>query len=231
MTKTFSMEDFSKFYEIVTEAHKEYLGPLGVKLPKPLDAAGKPTKNALVLAILTKYINKEVSKLDLTRLVRIFHPQTTDVQQGRHLARQSGWNIVSGRRHDSGFEVSNDAYMLISLSTTYPTFRGSDGHRAGRTGLDFDSLKTSYGNRCATCGSLEGQPSFLNPGIPTILQEGHMDPTKPLDSGNTIPQCDECNRAYQDRYIFDGQGRVSDINITSFFWQKKYRKIGDKSGS
>ena len=29
------------------------------------------------------------------------------------------------------------------------------------------------------------------------LQKGHMDPSKPLEAGNIIPQCQVCNRAGQ----------------------------------
>lgn len=47
-------------------------------------------------------------------------------------------------------------------------------------------------------------------------QQGHMNPQKPLDLGNTIPQCDWCNRAYRSYFCFDNKGRVSKINDPNF---------------
>ena len=35
-----------------------------------------------------------------------------------------------------------------------------------------------------------------------------MNPQKPLESGNIIPQCEMCNRAYRNYWIFDNRGRV-----------------------
>jgi hypothetical protein len=226
MAKSFKLAEFDQVYASVKKAHSENLEALGVKLTKAYDSSGRPTKNALVLCILAKYIGVAVSKTELTSMVREFYPKTTDVQQGRHLARQDGWFIASGTRRDAMVDLANDEYMLISLESAYPTFRGSEGHRAGRHSVDFESLKQDYEYRCATCGSSEGEPNYLNPAVPTILQEGHMDPTKPLESGNIIPQCDQCNRAYLDKFLFDGQGRVSDINIESHYWNRKYKAYG-----
>jgi len=52
-----------------------------------------------------------------------------------------------------------------------------------------------------------------------------MDPNFALSLENMIPQCEECNRAYLDKFIFDGNGRVSDINIKSYIWHKKYKEV------
>lgn len=220
--KSITNEEFDSIYRSIKAVHAEFLESSGVKMPRDRGADGKPTKNALVLCALAKYLGQPVTKSELTAMVRAHYPETTDVQQGRHLARQEGWHIASGTRRDSFVSLAPDEYMLVSLESTYPTFRGVDGHRAARTALDFEGLKAEYGNRCATCGSAEGEPCFLNPSVPTILQEGHMDPAKPLELGNIIPQCNECNRAYLDKFIFDGQGRVSDINIESHHWNRKY---------
>jgi hypothetical protein len=35
-----------------------------------------------------------------------------------------------------------------------------------------------------------------------------MDPNKPLVAGNIIPQCQICNRAYKNYWVFDKKGRV-----------------------
>lgn len=65
-----------------------------------------------------------------------------------------------------------------------------------------------YGNRCATCGSKEGEPHFHWPNTITKLTKAHMDPGKPLVKGNIIPQCDKCNRADRNNWAYDERGRV-----------------------
>jgi len=46
------------------------------------------------------------------------------------------------------------------------------------------------------------------------LQKGHMDPSKPLQAGNIIPQCQICNRADRNRWIYDKTGRVIEVADT-----------------
>ena len=227
-TKSLSPRDLVHYFEIVKQHHQKYLAVAGVRLPN-LGPQSKPTKDAIVLATLCKYIRVPVSKLELTAVVRTYYPETSDVQQARHLSRQKGFFIISGQRGDgeyfAGVKVPSGAYCLVSLEEPYPQFDGISGPRSARGGADFQELKQKFDYRCATCGSKEGEPSFLNRAKTTVLQEGHMDPTKPLELENMIPQCDECNRAYKDKFIFDGNGRTSDINIGSAFWRKRYRKI------
>jgi hypothetical protein len=38
-----------------------------------------------------------------------------------------------------------------------------------------------------------------------------MDPSKPLEIGNIIPQCDKCNRGDRNRWVYDEKGRVIKI--------------------
>ncbi len=226
-SKSLSPSDLVHYFEIVEQQHRKYLAAAGVKLPK-LGPHSKPTKDAIVLATLCKYIRVPVSKSELTAVVRTYYPETSDVQQARHLSRQKGFFIISGQRGDgeyfAGATVPSGAYCLVTLEEPYPQFDGISGPRSARGGSDFQELKQKFGNRCATCGSREGEPSFLNRAKVTVLQEGHMDPTRALQIDNMIPQCDECNRAYKDKFIFDGNGRTSDINIESAFWKKRYRK-------
>lgn len=44
--------------------------------------------------------------------------------------------------------------------------------------------------------------------VRTELMAAHMDPRKPLKSGNIIPQCEMCNRAYRNYWVFDNTGRL-----------------------
>ena len=224
--------EIQALYRQVAKLHQDHLSIQGVKLPR-LENKGEFTKDALVLCHLFKEIGKPVSKSQLTDTVRYWYPETNDVQQARHLGRQKGFFIISGQRGDaqakipevSNIRLTKTDYCLVTMTKSYPGFSGISGHRSTRGGASFGELVKNYGYRCVTCGSLEGEGNLLNPLVTTKLQEGHMDPNKPLTESNTIPQCSECNRAYRDWFIFDGNGRVTDINIYSTRWAKKYKVI------
>ena len=224
---TLSKKEIPKIYERVQSQHEAHLEKLGVKLPKLYKTKDEKEFNidAIVLCALAKYQGRGVSKSTLTKIVRVFYPETNDVQQARHLGRQQGWNIASARRGDSRVTLAAGEYCLVNLIEPYPEFNGINGPRSARGGDNFEELKSKFDSRCATCGSLEGDANFLNSAIKTKLQPGHMDPNFPLSIENMIPQCAECNRAYIDKFIFDGNGRVSDINIKSHFWKSKYKEI------
>lgn len=201
-------KDIVEIYKKIKDYHTKYLKLYKVGLPSLYNSKGKLSKDVIVLAKLYEgYPNtKEISKKDLTNFVKQFYPETNDVQQARHLSMQKGWYINSGTRGDIG--VSKNSYKLITLEKPYPAYCNS--RRAGFDG-DFESIKKHYDNRCATCGSKEGKEHFFRKGVIVQLQEGHMDPSKPLKEGNIIPQCQICNRAYRNKWIFDKTGRVIEI--------------------
>lgn len=207
MKKSMTEEEFHRIYVRVSELVSKHL-PKEVKMPSK-GIPGKPTKDALVLCALYKYIMQPVSKLELTAIMHSFYPETNDVQQARHLAKQKGFWIESGTRGDGNLKPNE--YMLVSIEETYP---GWNGRREAFQG-NFEQLKAEYDFRCATCGSKEGEPQFHNKGLTTRLQQGHMDPRIRTLENNTIPQCGECNRAYRDWFVFDRNGRVRDINPES----------------
>ncbi len=207
-----NIEDIYKIYELIEDMWKKYLKNRGVKLPSLRDKSGRYTKDALVLVYLAKdYPNtKPVSKKELTEFIRSIYPDTTDVQQARHLARQKGWYIISSTRKNhthTKIRLPKDSYLLVSLQEPYP---GWTPHRKkGLAHEDFEILKKTYQYRCATCGSEEGKPNLKNPSRITRLQRAHMDPRD--ESKGYIPQCEECNRAYRDWFVFDRLGRVISI--------------------
>ncbi len=43
-----------------------------------------------------------------------------------------------------------------------------------------------------------------------------MNPNKPLVAGNIIPQCQKCNRADRNRWVYDDKGRVIKLAKPSF---------------
>lgn len=186
--------------------HDKYLKQYGVKLPSLADTRGNFTKDALVLVYLAQgYPNtKEVSKGELTQFIRQYYPDTADVQQARHLGAQKGWFIVSGTRGNRVVTLESGEYKLITLEKPYPAFKG---HRVEETG-EWENLKKQYGYKCVTCGSEEDKPHIHWPNTITRLQKAHIDPNKPLVVGNIIPQCEKCNRADRNNWVYDERGRV-----------------------
>ncbi len=229
--KTISTSELDTLYEQLKKEHAKYLAKYQVKLPK-LKSGGIYTKNAVVLLVLYKYIAMKVTKKELTEMLSALYNETiSDVQQARHLGKQDGWYILSGQRGQeapTGLDIALNSgdYCLVGVEEPYPTrLTRAQHHRSGSSSIDIGDLKKQYHQRCATCGSKEGQPNLSDPSVSTKLQLGHMDPTKGLVAGNVIPQCEQCNRAYRDWFKFDATGRVVDINIESDRWNRVYRRI------
>lgn len=204
-------DEIEEIYEVIKKNHEKYLSSLGIKLPK-LKNGNSFTMNSLVLVYLARNYPKTniVSKEQLTQFIKNYYPDVNDVQQGRHLARQGGWYIVSGQRGDiTDIKIPSGSYKLITLEKPYPAF---NSHRnINFSGNFWEDLKQTYHNRCASCGSPENEANYVNPSAVTQLQQGHMNPEKPLEEGNIIPQCQECNRGDRNRWIYDERGRVIDL--------------------
>ncbi|MEW6686850.1 MAG: hypothetical protein AB1393_11690, partial [Candidatus Edwardsbacteria bacterium] len=56
--------------------------------------------------------------------------------------------------------------------------------------------------------SEESKPHIHWPNTITSLQIAHKDPNQPLVAGNIIPQCEKCNRADRNNWVYDERGRV-----------------------
>lgn len=202
-------EEIVATYKILQEYHNKFLKKRGVVLPN-LKRGDDFTKDALVLVFLARnYPNTSVvTKNELTQFIRQYYKDTNDVQQARHLAAQKGWYIISGTRGDNNsLELNSGEYKLISLEESYPDFT-KERREYKEDGDYFESLKKQYGYCCATCGSEEGKPHKHWENTITVLQRGHMNPLKPLEEGNIIPQCDKCNRADRNYWVYDKKGRV-----------------------
>ncbi len=208
-------EAIEKQYELIKQYYQKFLKKFGVKLPTLRNGKGELTKNSLVLVYLSFGYPKTrvVSKIELTNFIRKFDPNVPDVQQGRHLAAQDGWWIVSGGRDNIVLKVPSGYYQLYTLEAPYPDFK--QGHRLKEI-KGWDELKLKYHNRCATCGSEEGKPHLHWSGTKTSLQQSHLDPRKPLKPGNIIPQCQKCNRADRNRWVYDEKGRVIKLAYAKF---------------
>lgn len=205
-------QEINRTWDVITKYYNKYLKEKGVRLPK-LTENGNYTKNALVLIRLAKgYPNTEiVTKSEITKFMQKFYPDIVDVQQARHLAMQQGWNIASGTRGDSENKIPASSYKLIDLKTVYPAF--TKERRQGFEG-DWEAIKKQYNYCCAVCGSQEGKEHNFRKGVIVQLQQGHMNPTLPLQEGNIIPQCQICNRADKSKWVYDKTGRVIEVANT-----------------
>lgn len=204
--------EIETIYNLIQKYHEKYLKIHGVKLPK-LRNKNNYTKDALVLVYLAQNYpdTKIVSKNELTDFIKKYYPDTNDVQQARHLSAQKGWFILSGTRKDnSSIKIPAGCYKLTSLEKTYDGFT-AERREEHFTGDYWENLKRLYDYRCACCGSQEGKPHRYWKNIIVTLQKGHKDPSKPLEDGNIIPQCESCNRPDRNYWIYDDKGRVISI--------------------
>ena len=237
MIKKLNIEEIYNTYKMICEYYEKYLKSCGVKMPK-LNIKGNYTRDALILIYLAQGypLTRIISKSELTEFIRIYYPSTNDVQQARHLGAQKGWFIAAGGRDNRNIELNRGEYKLLSLEDPYPTFHG---HRV-KENVDWEKLKAQYGYRCATCGSKENEPHFHYKNTITKLQKSHKDPNKPLVKGNIIPQCQKCNRADRNNWVYDENGRVirvanpivikrSDMRVKKEAYEILYREFGGRN--
>ncbi|MBM3325816.1 MAG: hypothetical protein FJY65_02375 [Calditrichaeota bacterium] len=202
-------KEIEDIYKIISDKYNRHLKNHGVKLPSLRHQDGQYTKDALVLVFLGQdYPNTIIrTKNEITNFIRQYYPDTNDVQQARHLGAQFGWYIAAGGRDNRVVVLKRGEYKLFSLEIHYPGFTKS--RRANQT--NWDDVKNKYGYRCATCGSVEGKPHLHWPGTITKIQKSHKDPRLELTDENSIPQCQKCNRADKNWWVYDDKGRVIKI--------------------
>jgi hypothetical protein len=198
-------EEKEKWSEITLKECNEYLTAYSLKIPEI------NSNKFLQLVCLRMYTNKLVSKEVISQFVRFFNKNASVDQQSRHLGSQDFFYVLNAKEKIPNIDmiVPVGYHILITLETPHPKFIHASHKRAGRfAAKNFDELKRSYNNRCATCGSLENKPHFKDASKKTLLQQGHIDPLKSLTIDNTIPQCQLCNQTYKDNFVFNEEGRV-----------------------
>ena len=196
--KAISSADIDKYSSEVESIWKGHLRRFDVKLPEV--GTLRRIMLAILLAVRDRFGSKEwIHKDDISELIRRENPEAGRDQQVRHLKRD-GWNLETKR---PGFHRITDPYRPSS------EWDSDSVRRNTLSKGDFEAIKKAYNLRCATCGAIEGEPDpRYGSGDKVQLQQGHMDPEKPLGSGNVIPQCQFCNRAYRNFFTFDDKGRV-----------------------
>ena len=184
-------------YDEAARIHKEHLERHGVRLPS------KTSAKWVWLAMLYHNQGERVHKNEISEATRSVFPDAAPDQQVRHLVRD-GWNVEN---------IGDGHHILHDPTQPSQTFVTDSTRRQSRlSARDFDDLKEVYGNRCATCGSVEGEVSWRYGEGVIQLQQGHMNPhDRADDMSNTIPQCQFCNRAYRGDFAFDDKGRVSAV--------------------
>ena len=214
-----TFEEKDNWSNMVYKECNEYLTAYSLKIPEI------NSNKFLQLVCLRIYKNKLVSKEVISKFVRSFNKNASVDQQSRHLGSQDFFYVLNAKEKipDSDVVVPIGYHILITLESPHPKYIYASHKRAGRLAArNFDELKRSYNNRCATCGSLENKPHFYDPSKKTLLQQGHIDPLKSLTIENTIPQCQLCNQTYKDSFVFNEQGRV--VAVSSLEPIKKAHK-------
>lgn len=178
----------------------------GVKiLTKPDIKLNRISQSTYALMFLIKHMGCVVSKKQLTEsYVKNTGKYTNDLQSARHLGTQMGYDVTNSRGGING-------YRLNSLNIK-PGFL-PNRRNVEMTSDEWVNLKRIYDFKCATCGDLEGDFARYDKSKVVKLAMGHMDPNQSLTLNNTIPQCEECNSIYKDKYIFDKKGRITKVNI------------------
>ena len=197
MTSLPSKDDLQKAWEDVQALHRVHLAKHEVKIPDV--PRYDEHQHALWLAVLHHFKGEEVDKNFMSQVAARDMPDLSPDQQVRHLKRE-------------GWEIQGSKPGLHKLDPFRPSSEFLNAEAAKRARLDvgsFSDIKAAFGHRCATCGAQEGEPDPRYGAEPVTLQQGHQDPHKAGDDmGNIIPQCQFCNRAYRDDFVFDDKGRV-----------------------
>ena len=189
-------EQLQRAWQEVKALHREYLAVHEVVIPSVEHYADH--NKAVWLAVLWHFRDRDVHKDEISAIVQRDVEGAGADQQVRHLKRD-GWDI--GPR--PGWHKLNP----YEPSQEFVNANARKRRRLAAT--DFESIKQSFGNRCATCGAREGQPDPRYGRDRVRLQQGHRDPNEAGDDmANIIPQCQFCNRSYRSDFVFDEKGRV-----------------------
>ena len=199
MDKILKLEDIDNLYDRYKKDYDKYLKEKGVKeLKKGKD---KISQSLYTILFLLKYQGEKVTKQELTEGWVTFGKPTNDFQSGRHLGLQYGYNIEkSGSKRESW-------YRLLNLTQPHPSFL-PDRRNQEFTESEWIEFKEAMGNRCWSCGAIEGELHYKDKSRVVKLEKGHCNPKLPMTLDNIFPQCNYCNGLYKDNFVFDKRGNV-----------------------
>ena len=187
----------------VRDIHQRFLLKHGVKIPNT-DQYSTHSKS-IWLSVLHHYFGQFVNKNLISDICKRDYPELGHDQQVRHLKRD-GWNLSSEGRGNHKLDPYRPS----------PEWINEQVRRTGRlTASSFQDIKTLYGHCCATCGAREGQPDPRYGSEEVALEQAHQDPNEHSnDPDNILPQCQFCNKAYKNDFVFDNKGRVKAVAST-----------------
>jgi len=195
------------YYDNYKQEYDKYLKNKGVKLHKETSGFGQ------ALALLNENKGKELSIEKIKEYVKNkgIKLKGGDSLQLRHVARQ--YNLLKGGEYNplTNNKIKRSHFCLLNLSEPHPNYIPTRNTNITMTDQEWLDLKNIYNNQCASCGNIEGKPMRFNKYTITLLQRGHMDPTKEGNLDNIIPQCKDCNQQYKNKAKFNKQGRVIDF--------------------
>lgn len=188
-----------------------------IKVPQLISKNGsscKYTLQGLMFVFFGLRINKIIKKNELVTFLKRYNCKSHDPQP-RHFGMQYGFDfLVMGSYHAKTHRILKAGeYCMRSLSTPHPNACFTN-HRSKATDMSthiWRQMVKKYNNRCACCGSPEGQDNYRNKNVLTVLEKGHKDPRKPLNASNCLPICSVCNRAYKNKCVFMANGFVKPI--------------------
>ncbi len=185
--------------------YKENLLKYNVKFPS------KKSKMYYALIYLYSNIGKschidDIRKFCVEKGIKL---SGSDSIQIRHLGNQYGFNIIKSNEINPITKIKNkrSCYTLLDLKNKFPSFLNERRKITTNNG-EWEILKQEYENKCATCGNEENKFCRYNKYLICILHKAHMDPRKELLISNLIPQCQECNQQYKNKFIFNKFGRI-----------------------
>ena len=157
--------------------HRTHLARHNVKLSEA------NSQQAFQLSILHHAKDEPVHNDTVSRIVRQYRLNAVTDQRVRHLKRD-GWNITGSR----GYHALKDPFRP---SEEYANERAK---RQGRLNAEtWDEVKRTFGNRCATCGAVDGEPDPRYGADRVQMQQGHQYPRpangsrRPLEHHTAMP--------------------------------------------
>ena len=227
-----STQEIIKLAKEIVNLHKKNLAKYGVKKIwtktfeehmaedySDEDLLQELSAQFLQLIFLYKYKGKLVSKDLIAKFVGNIKPNAARDQQVRHLGGQFFYYVLVKNSLIPGteYKVPSGYYLLVSMEEPNPKIVSEGEKRKKRlSNEEFEKVKRDYHYCCATCGRKEGLIDPRMNGVAIKLQQGHMDPSKPLGPENVIPQCQYCNQTTLNNFEMSENGTVKAIANPNF---------------
>lgn len=198
-------EEVNALWEEIKQKHTKHLKDKGVLLPRHKSA------QMYWLVYLWKYKGCLVAKSVIEEFVKDKIPNVGNDQQVRHLSQQRGFAVLGWREVYNDEPIPSGYYILCNLEEASHKWQ-ENRRQEILSASDWESIKKAFDYCCATCGTREGTTHRATGKI-VSLQKGHMDPMKPLEVGNIIPQCNYCNgEYYKNDFAFNEFGFPKNIH-------------------